>query len=424
MLSNLKHACLFAFICLSMTINLTEVEGQQNGFATRSVSQRYVPRHLRNEGSQNPVRVAQGSAIPSNTVSEAYPNGTPIITEPAPSGGNYFVEGSHIGGYLEGEYVDEGYGGHGHGCGCDDCGSGAYFDRCGFGPANDCRDCEPIEDCWMNGLGGLLYNGEYFAGAHAFTSPGVFQIPGTNQNGLSNSSFGFHGGFNFGLPLYRLTCGLVSGQFGANVVTSNYNGSPLSSDNRGQLFVTAGLFRRVDQGLQFGVVADVLHEEWFAELDIVQIRGDLSYAMGNNRQIGFRFAEGVQDSSAQGIFENVGLTNVTGDVFDTYRFYYHHACECGGYNEFYIGWSGESHTVVGFDYDLPLNYKWALRSGFTYLIPEDDDPNQQFGNSNEAWNVSVGLVWRPRGRNWYPWYHRPILPVADNGSMIIRRNNN
>jgi len=76
--------------------------------------------------------------------------------------------------------------------------------------------------------------------------------------------------------------------------------------------------------------------------------------------------------------------------------------------------------VLGAAYDLPLNQQWALRTGFTYLAPSDDlDP--AIRGQDEAWNVQMGVAWRPRGRNWYKYYHRPLLPVADNGSMILTR---
>ncbi|MFM7741156.1 MAG: DUF6666 family protein, partial [Planctomycetota bacterium] len=61
-------------------------------------------------------------------------------------------------------------------------------------------------------------------------------------------------------------------------------------------------------------------------------------------------------------------------------------------------------------------------SGFTYLFPKDHpEPTTFSGNSNDAWNVFVGMSWRPMGRSWYRNYDQPLLPVADNGSMVLRR---
>ena len=40
---------------------------------------------------------------------------------------------------------------------------------------------------------------------------------------------------------------------------------------------------------------------------------------------------------------------------------------------------------------------------------------------NDAWNISVGLVFRPQGRCYYQSYDRPLFNVADNGSMMVDR---
>ncbi len=357
------------------------------------MSNHYVPRHLRTASTSSVVpdggayRVAQ--AGPALTGEHSVVQGGEYIY----SDGDEFVGGEMIGNYFEG-------------------GSAACDQQCP--PINDCRDCLIDEDCWANGLGGLLYNSEYFFGAHGFTSPGTFTI---NRGPQDDASFGLHAGFNMGLPLRKLTCGLVSGQLGGRVVHSNFNGSPFTSDRREQNFVTAGFFRRVDSGLQFGVVADVLNEKWFAEINAVQMRGDLSWAWLGGHQFGFRFVRGVQDDSDSSV---PGFGDVNATVYDNYRFYYQHAHQCGGYSEVHVGWSNDNHTIVGMDHDLPINYCWSLLSSVTYLIPDSEQING-FGNSEEGWNISVSAVYRPRALNWYRWYHRPLLPVADNGSMIIRR---
>ncbi len=314
--------------------------------------------------------------------------------------------------------------GHEHGIG-DVIGAEGYgnyfegsYDNCGgcCPPANDCRDCMIDEDCWGKGLGGLLYNTEYFFGAQGFTSPG-FLVNG-NRSG-DDSSFGLHTGINMGLPLRHLTCGLVSGQLGARVVHSNFNGVTYAPERREQVFVTAGLFRRVDYGLQFGVVYDYLNETWFYDMTTMQIRSDLSWVWYGGSQLGFRFARGIGND-----FVNVPFSpSIRGTVLDNYRFYYQHAHACGGFTEFSAGWAGRDYALVGFDNEMPVTDCFALASSLTYLIPNVDSATRfATGSNEEGWNVAISLVYRPRARNWYRWYHAPLLPVADNGSMIIRRN--
>ncbi len=310
--------------------------------------------------------------------------------------GSYFDEG-----YVEGDC----YGG----CGADDC--------CGRG---GCSSCD-VEDCWLNGLAGIFSTGEYFIGGTGFRSK-QFSVPGDTTI-FDDASFGFYGGFNFGMPLCKLTCGVVSGQIGVRSVSTEFDGNSFFDDNRDQTFFTAGFFRRVDQGIQFGVVADVLREEWFTETETVQIRGDLAWVYPTGSAFGFRFSSSAQDDVTDGIINGNRFTGLGTDLIDTYRFYYRHAVANGGYSDISLGWSNDDHFVLALDYDMPLTETWAMQSSMTYLAGDDVANAVAFaGTGNETWNLTVGFAWRPRGRSWYRSYDRPLFNVADNGSMIITRN--
>jgi hypothetical protein len=307
------------------------------------------------------------------------------------------------------------------GGGCDSCGdAGGYFENgdqcCGRG------GCPPGE-CWITGLGAVLYNGEYFAGATSFRGS-LFATPGVSTGDLSNdNSHGFYGGFNLGLPLCRLSCGLFSGQVGIRSVQTNFNGNEFSTENRDQLFVTAGFYRRVDYGFQAGLVADILHEEWFTESDLVQIRGDLSWVYGNGTTLGFRYATNVQDDVNSGVFDGNAFTNLIQSTDDNYRFYYQRVAPGGGMGELSLGWT-EGQTALGLDFDLPIAERVAMQSGFAYYLGDEGVPanaGQVGGNAEDAYNIYVGLVFRPRGRAYYRSYDRPMFSVADNGSMLISR---
>ncbi len=305
--------------------------------------------------------------------------------------------------------------------GCDSCGSGDYFDDYGFcGGGCDTGGCPPGQDCWLNNFGRLFYNAEYSFGAVGFRQP-AFQVPGSNTT-VQDSNFGFYGSYNVGVPLCKLTCGLLSGQMGIRAVETNFSGHPFSTDGRDQLFVTAGVYRRVDYGLQFGIVADILHEEWFVESDLVQLRGDLAWVYGNGHLFGFRFTNGLQDDQTIGIFEGRPFAGLNIEALDNYRFYYQWGCPGGGQTEAFLGWATDSHFAMGMDLDLPMGECTALQAGWTYYASEDVPQTPSFaGNANDAWNIHVGVSWRPRGRCWYQYYDRPLLPVADNGTMLMRR---
>jgi len=210
---------------------------------------------------------------------------------------------------------------------------------------------------------------------------------------------------NIGLPLQRLTCGLVSGQIGASIHQSEYGGDGFfTTDTREQVFLTAGLFRRVDYGIQFGVVYDILFEDWIYKTELGQVRGELSYVYGNGSQVGFRFGKGVQDGSAPGF-------TFTPDVLDNYRFFLRTPSFQGiGFADIYYGFTEESHSLVGAETDIGLTQRIAVQSGFTYVWEDQ--------TKDDGYNMYMRLVFRPASRNWYKNYHRPLLPVADNGSLL------
>ena len=313
------------------------------------------------------------------------------------------------------------------GCGCGECLSGH---ACGVGTAFDGGrgGCPPGTPCWLGNFGKVLATGEYFGGATSFQNP-LFTQPGqdlpVNDNDLaSDSSFGFFGGFNLGIPLCRLSCGYLSGQFGIRSVNTNFNGNEFTSEDRRQIFVTAGLYRRVDHGLQFGAVADILHEEWFTESDLVQIRTDLGWVYHGGHTLGFRYATGVQDDSTEGTFDGNQFTEFFQTTDDNYRFYYRHMAPWGGWGEAFVGWAEASQTIVGIDVDLPVTDHISFQSGFTAYLNDDVAPaggNFQGGNLNEGWNLFVGISFKPQGRGWYNSYDRPLFSVADNGTLLVRR---
>ena len=364
-----------------------------------------------------------GSVIEGGVVGSNYGGGEIISSGP--------MSNSYSQPVYENVIHDQSYGGYSSDCGCStdygistgSCSSGT----CGGGDCCGRGGC-PEGPCWLGNFGKALRTGEYFGGATAFQSP-LFTSPGQdlpiNDNNLaSDSSFGFYGGFNLGIPLCRLSCGYLSGQFGMRSVTTNFNGNEFTPEDRRQLFVTAGLYRRVDYGLQFGVVADILHEEWFTESDLVQIRSDIGWVYAGGHTFGFRYATGVQDDFTQGTFNGNDFTDFFQTTDDNYRFYYRHMASWGGYGEAFIGWGEASQTIIGVDVDVPVTDRISFQSGFSAYLNDDvvaDTSNFQGGNLNEAWNLFVGISFKPQGRAWYKSYDRPLFSVADNGTMLVRR---
>ena len=143
---------------------------------------------------------------------------------------------------------------------------------CEDGSCGECSSC--LVPCGFIFPAGNL---ELFAGVQGFTGP-------ANQS-AGGGSFGFNEGLNWGMPIPLFGC--LGGQIGFRATQSNLSGSDASDDTRRQAFVTAGLFRRVDVGLQGGVVVDWLSDGWYRDVDLVNLRMELSWMIDGTHELGF-----------------------------------------------------------------------------------------------------------------------------------------
>lgn len=279
-------------------------------------------------------------------------------------------------------------------------------------------DCDQNPECFWRGLGGLISNGDFRLGVHGFKN---------SANRDQDGSFGFQGGVNLGLPLKRLTCGLFSGSLGVNSVQSNFAGSSFTEENRNQLFVTAALFRRVDQGLQGGVAYDYLNEDWYTGFGISQLRSELSWVTERGNSFGFRYTKAQMTESSVSVLTNAlgGQTLVTENwvAMRQYRTFYRKlVCDGEGYIEFSAGHTDEKHAILALDFNTPLrNDVCRFYGGFTYLLPQETILAGG-ANGQETWNVAMGVQFTPYKRRGYCRFNVPMFDVADNGSFQVRRN--
>lgn len=362
----------------------------QQTMDSNQVSSRYVPEHMRTAQLMESAIVDGGAPVVENSV----------VVDP----------GYYDGQIIEGEVIDGG---------CASCGgSGTYFDQC-----DSCcgRGGCPPGDCWISGFGAVLRNAEYFGGAAAFRSS-LFTNPNVESRDtlIDDNSHGYYGGFNVGLPLCKLSCGLFTTQFGIRSVQSNFNGSQYTIEDRDQTFATLGFFRRVDYGLQGGFAIDYLNEKWAQEVELAQFRGDVGWVYPSGKTFGFQYALNIDDAN----FIDDNSQNQLNTTENTYRFYVRALSDIYGEDEAFIGWTENNQWLIGADFDIPIRERLALESGFTYFHGDEMVPansNQLGGNINDAFNIYVGFVFRPRGRSQYRNYDRPMFSVADNGSMLIRR---
>lgn len=316
-------------------------------------------------------------------------NNGPIFTEGEP------YEGPHPAGCCDGQCGDA--------CNCGDCDCDGY-DACGCGRCDDC--CGPhftlLRHIWPRNISA-------FGGVHGFKGP-VDQ--GVNGN------FGFHEGLNFAGPIAP-GCG-IGYQVGAQVYHSNFSGDQVvqpTTDSREQLFLTAGLFRKAVLccDWQGGVVFDLLHDYYYADMTLTQIRGELSLVGPYRHELGMWFTAGLEDDS---------LT-VNGQVerwepTDLFAFFYRKNLDCGVACRAWGGFTGRADGLIGGDLLLPFSDAWALQANFNYLLPEEGGSFE--GASEESWHLALNLVWYPSGKARCT-QSRPLFNVADNGTFMVDRRN-
>ncbi len=401
-----------------------------SGSSTRSRG--FAPQHLQHNQSSGGTIIDGGSPIvhgeiidDGQIIHQSQIIGSQIVDGPIGSsiiGEEVIIDDPYS------EVVTEGCSDGSCGCGgCGDIGEGYFSDGCcGRG---GCANAGP---CLFNRFGDILRNAEYFGGFNSFRG-NLFStpaFPGQTEDDdlilLDDSSHGTFAGFNLGLPLCRFSGGLFSGQFGVRSVNTNFGGAQFTDDDRNQIFITAGLFRRVDYGFQGGVVADILREEWFSDVDLVQIRGELGYVWQNGTSFGFRFATNAQDETTDGELFGEAFTDSFVTTNDWYRFFVRHELAQGGYGEIFGGWTDNEQGIIGLDFDIPVRERIAMEAGFTYFLSDEEIPDGTFdrnfgGEPNDSFNIYVGLSLRPRGRRYYRNYDRPLFDVADNGTLSVLR---
>ncbi len=297
------------------------------------------------------------------------------------------------------------YGG-GDGCGMD------IMDDCGCDVCNPC-DIEPTL------LPRIRFNWcryEFFAGIQGHTGP--LNHIAINNDQTGSGSFGFYEGFNRGKSMNQLLGLDIATQIGVRGTQNNLSGSAFTSDTRHQVFVTAGFFRRVDYGVQYGLVLDYMNQDWYFQSNSLQLRGELSWRARECDTYGFQFMTGVREET---ISATIAGSSVSADFgikpTDQFRFFYRKPLAGNGEYDLMVGWTDNQDGLLAASFHLPLTHHCSLSSGATYLIPHEGTNTGGFAEEN--WNISIGLVYRPGGPRGCGRYCRPLFDVADNGTFML-----
>jgi hypothetical protein len=293
-------------------------------------------------------------------------------------------------------------------CGCDAC-------------VSQCDDkciplCLPILRVNWNQF-------QFFAGTQGFKGPLNFASTDPANAAVRNGSgsFGFYQGFNEGRSLKKwLRCDLAA-QFGLRATQSNLSGAEFTQDTRYQIFLTYGWFRRVDYGMQYGLVLDYLNDDWYYQFDLLQLRGEMSWRTRGCHVYGFQFMAPLNsETSATLVRDETGaplVSPITVESTDQYRLFYRQLLRGSGVWDSFAGWTGSDDGLLGSTVSLPVRRNLVLQAGSTYLIPKQGTASG--GNREEGWNISLGMVYRPGGPTGGGRYSRPMFDVADNGTFMV-----
>jgi hypothetical protein len=266
---------------------------------------------------------------------------------------------------------------------------------------------------------------DFFYGHQGYTGPlNYVRTSSTSASSRSGSgSFGFYQGFNKGTSLDRWLGLDLAGQLGVRATQSNFSGGGFTRERRYQVFVTTGLFRRVDYGLQYGLVLDYFNQDWYFQSDALQLRGELSWRLESSDTVGVQFMSGVRNETSGTVINTGAATPLVSTIrlepTDQYRLFYRCSVLQTGQCQGFVGWTDQDDALLGSNLSVHLFPRILLATDLTYLIPTEG--RSSGGNEQESWNVAIGFVFRPGGNNGHRRYNLPMFDVADNGTFMIDR---
>ncbi|MGY8769113.1 MAG: DUF6666 family protein [Pirellulales bacterium] len=249
-----------------------------------------------------------------------------------------------------------------------------------------------------------------------------------DMNRGMDGSFGFLYGLNWAAPIKLCSDNGLSVQLGLNGSNANLYKASFTDSTREQVFLTAGVFRRVDWGWQGGIVFDYLKEDWYYNTEVTQVRGEISWVNQCNNEFGFWFALSDQSDNITGTITLPGASAST-NIDETVKsesiyalFWRRQLDECGGEFRVSAGWTDNKKGLLGADLHIPISRCFAIDSEFTFLLPDSQTGSTR--NEDEVWNIGLNLVWFPKCGSTVgsKSYNRPLFDVANNGSFILTRD--
>lgn len=285
---------------------------------------------------------------------------------------------------------------------------------------------------WLRQFGRPYYGWRWYRDLTA--SAGVTAFENEANLGLFGN-FGFNEYINWSMPFWNAFG--VGWQLGVRGTQTSYGsssvtlpgGDVLASRSRNQTFVTTGFFTRAfeGRGLQGGAVYDYLHDSYFDNVDLAQIRAEVSYVWGYH-ELGFWGAFNSQEST--GFLKSVKEESARARASTVHVYTGFYRVQFGDANEWKLwgGASAQGQGYIGSTVRAPMSRSLGLEGTFAYLMPGRSEKVQvtnQQGTFDAtftpmAWNLGINLVYYPAGRSRRSLSspYRPLFDVADNGTMM------
>lgn len=300
-------------------------------------------------------------------------------------------------------------------------GSGAEFGDAyeqGYYDGANCYDGTCYLRRWWRHVSCLACNGAYTENIQLVTGKQGFKGP--VDQGV-NGDFGYHAGANWGMPL--LDAHGIGYQIGANYIGSDFAGrtGPLGH-RRAQFFITTGVFRRAvcGNGWQGGAVVDYLRDDFYIQMDLTQVRAELSYLYCHH-EVGFWGAFSGNTSTHWGDIPGTPWQSYSFEANNQYNAFYRYEFCNGTVCRTWCGLSAHGDAIFGGDTTVRLSDRWGLMANYNYLLPRNDDTVSN--NVKESWNLTISFVWYPGYKRCDSWTnpYRPLFYTADNGWFLSRQ---
>ncbi|HEX4128713.1 MAG TPA: DUF6666 family protein [Pirellulales bacterium] len=292
---------------------------------------------------------------------------------------------------------------------CDGCDMYGCDGVCGY----DVMACERFHPCsWLSMLNEL----SLLLGTQGFTGP---------LDAANAGNFGFHEGINVGDSLWHRKG--LGYQLGMQYIQSDLGGNPfLGTGIRQQTFVTGGLFHRAyyGQGFQGGVVFDFLHDNYYVNSNLGQMRYELSHLFNNGHEFGYW---GTSSNRTNQFTNGIFNQTITVLPMNMNNFFYRRTMANGAQGRVWGGFASNvydgfttttTNPIVGADFRMPLSNRVDFWGGFNYIIPTEGG---QANGVAQSWGLMMSLAFYPArfARGTHNGPYRPLFNVADNNSFML-----